>query len=292
MKYFGKLIPVFLITLLLLGGQVQALETEKMCDNLVKVESLSKDKEMMMDVCIELGNVEKSDTNFGWAIAGAFVITAFISGPVGLLMLALFASVFGFKAALFITILPVILMFGTVFFIMYGFLKELRLFGRTPVTNVWISVTCAVLLLFPIPITGTLFNNLPGLGTIAGFQIGGFEIITVYALLLLYFKLLGIIGMTGFFLLFGAGVYYYYLKRKRQWQTTAGVYSAFRDETKHLRSELAAISQSVADAAHALATETDPNKRISLEANLSKLIEKRKDLQERLTELRDSTRNM
>jgi predicted nucleic acid-binding Zn-ribbon protein len=78
----------------------------------------------------------------------------------------------------------------------------------------------------------------------------------------------------------------------RKWSTTAGVYGAFRGETKNIRKELGEISESIADAAHKLATETNPDKRVALELNLRELQDRRRDIQERLTELREASRNM
>ena len=169
--------------------------------------------------------------------------------------------------------------FGALFFIVYGFLRELRIFGRTPIANVWIALTATTMVLFPVP------------RTLLGIY-GKFWGFSAYAVLLFYFKMIGWIAMTAFFALFTVGVYYYYLKKKRMWSTTAGVYNAFRSETKNIRSELAEISAAIGDAASRLGKETNPEKRVALELSLRELQDRRRDIQERLTELREASRNM
>jgi hypothetical protein len=218
-------------------------------------------------------------TGFAKFIIGVKLTTGLI-GTLNMYLPLLIAQIF--------TLLLIILIPGSVFFIVYGFLRELRIFGRTPTANVWIALTAAMALMVPIPI-----NVLPGwLTSFLSGQAAGLNVVCMYTVLFAYFSGMGWISLVAFAIIYTFGLYYFGLRKMRKWSTTAGVYGAFRGETKNIRKELGEISESIADAAHKLATETNPDKRVALELNLRELQDRRRDIQERLTELREASRNM
>ncbi|OGI15880.1 hypothetical protein A3K63_00770 [Candidatus Micrarchaeota archaeon RBG_16_49_10] len=215
-------------------------------------------------------------------------LTIFIMGPNIALALTNYANmVLPPILASIVNLLLIVLIPGSVFFIVYGFLNELKIFRSTQITNVWLALTVALVMIVPLPVAwlGPLAQPIMPL-------LQGTTVLCAYTLLFLYFYGMGWASLLAFGLIFTFGLYYFFLKKKLQWSTTAGVYSAFHDETKNLRLELAEMSEAVAEAAHKLATEKDPNKRVALEASLRELQDRRRDVQERLTELHESTRNM
>jgi hypothetical protein len=156
----------------------------------------------------------------------------------------------------------------------------LRIFRRTPAADLWIAI--AITMIFILPLPDSIVSNLAP-------DVSPKRIPTTYALIYFYFWSLGAIALITFWCVFTVGAYYFYLKRQRQWATSAGLYSALNDETKMLRKELADVTESIAETAHKLSRESNPNKRIAIESSLRTLQDSRRDIQERLRELQESS---
>lgn len=143
------------------------------------------------------------------------------------------------------------------FVIIYGFLDEIRIFY-----NKTINLILALTIMF------------------ASISSGAFIVIVSRL-----FRLMGYYGVGIFSMLFFVGVWYYYQKRRAEWQTVAGVYSIYSEEEKHLRTELAMITRDIGETTKRLARETDPTRRAEIEKSLITLSDKRRDIEERLDEL-------
>ncbi|MEM5793472.1 MAG: hypothetical protein QXY45_03935 [Candidatus Aenigmatarchaeota archaeon] len=174
---------------------------------------------------------------------------------------------------LYIVFLTSILMpYITTILIVYGFLTELRIFRYKN----WINLALA------ISITSSVFFiPIPGIGYVLFFVFVNriFSLLTHWSVLLFSF-------------MFFVGTIYFYKMRVSKWQTSAGVYAAYRDEARSLRFELRSVNEALATAMQNLARETDPTKRASLEKSIQELSDRRNDISERIREMEEVRRRL
>ena len=188
------------------------------------------------------------------------------------MLAAIGGAILGPWAIPLIFITAVLFPFITVFLIVYGFLSELRIFRYKN----WINAILA----FTIT-TSTFYVPLPFLG-------GPIFRMFVYFL----FSALTYWSVFLFGVMFFVGTIYLFNVRRLKWQTSAGVYAAYKDEVNSLRFELKSVNESLALAMQNLAKESDPNKRAEIEKTIEKLTEQRDDISDRIRGLEEVKRRL
>ncbi|OGI15881.1 hypothetical protein A3K63_00775 [Candidatus Micrarchaeota archaeon RBG_16_49_10] len=157
-----------------------------------------------------------------------------------------------------------ILPFLAIFIIVYGFLEELRIFRRVRKANIWLALLMSFSL-FPLHVTYMIANFV-------------FQILTTWAVLL-------------FALIFIVGTWLYYKRRKSEWGSQASVAAGYDEIVKGLRMELAQKRDLLIELTEKMAGTASSSRRAELEAQVTKLKDDVRSLEDRLEEMRGTLRS-
>jgi hypothetical protein len=148
--------------------------------------------------------------------------------------------------------------------IVYGFMMELRIFRRARKVNIWIPTLVAL-------------ATLP-------FHLN-------YILVRLLFSFMGAWSLIVFGLIFAVGVWRYYIKRRGEWGSQAGLAAAYDESVKGLRMELSHEREMLTELMDQFAEVENPKKRVDLEEKITKTRDRIRSLEDRLEEMRGTMRS-
>jgi len=152
--------------------------------------------------------------------------------------------------------------FLTSWIIIYGFMSELKIFGKR-------KNFLYIILSFMIAETAAIIG------------------ITPWVSLFIY-TIMNIWSIGIFALMFFVGTWYFYIKRRGEWGTAASVASAYHEDIKSLKDDLAAKRLELIEVRNKIARTANPDTRVSLEQREQKIKDEIQSLRERIEELAES----